>query len=349
MYTQQPKKMLIINILDILRKYTDADHRLSQRDIVELLEKEYGMKADRKAVKRNLMNLIDFGYNIDFSERTRTNAKGEEEVIYTDWYMEREFTDAELRLLIDSLLFSKHIPYSRCKELIEKIEGLSNRYFKSKVKHICNLPVDQPENKQLFLTIEVLDEAIEKGKQVEFLYSYYNTDRTLQPRLDKDGEPYRYLVNPYQMVATNGNYYLICNTDKYNNVSHYRLDRIRDIRICVTPVKPQQKVEGLEHGLNLPKHMAEHIYMFSGKSEVVTLRTDKRMVSELIDWFGSGISFTEEDGDTVCARVTVNAQAMRYWALQYAPYVTVLSPLTLVDEIKADMRKALLNYGELEE
>ncbi len=29
MYSQQPKKMLIMNILDILKKYTDEDHRLS--------------------------------------------------------------------------------------------------------------------------------------------------------------------------------------------------------------------------------------------------------------------------------------------------------------------------------
>ena len=31
----QPKKLLIMNILDILRKYTDADHRISQKDIID--------------------------------------------------------------------------------------------------------------------------------------------------------------------------------------------------------------------------------------------------------------------------------------------------------------------------
>ena len=62
MYTKQPKKMIIINILDILKRYTDENHRLSQREIMDILEREYDMKVDRKAVKRNLMNLIDFGY-----------------------------------------------------------------------------------------------------------------------------------------------------------------------------------------------------------------------------------------------------------------------------------------------
>ncbi len=64
MYTKQPKKMLIMNILDILKKYTDENHRLSQKEIVDILKSEYDMTVDRKAVKRNLMNLIDFGYEI---------------------------------------------------------------------------------------------------------------------------------------------------------------------------------------------------------------------------------------------------------------------------------------------
>ena len=118
MYTKQPKKLLIMNILDILRRYSDADHRLSQKDIIDILQTEYEMVADRKAIKRNLMNLIDFGYNLEFSESVHRNKDGEEEVIYTDWYLERDFSDAELRLIIDSLLFSKHIPYSQCKDCL---------------------------------------------------------------------------------------------------------------------------------------------------------------------------------------------------------------------------------------
>ena len=50
MYAPPPKKMLIINILDILKKYTDENHRLSQKDIIEILNKEYCMKIDRKSV-----------------------------------------------------------------------------------------------------------------------------------------------------------------------------------------------------------------------------------------------------------------------------------------------------------
>ena len=33
MPVKQPKRLLILNILDILRRYTDENHRLSQREI----------------------------------------------------------------------------------------------------------------------------------------------------------------------------------------------------------------------------------------------------------------------------------------------------------------------------
>lgn len=58
MYVKQSKKLLILNILDILWKYTDEDHRLSQKEIGDILKNEYDMKADRKAIRRNLMDRI---------------------------------------------------------------------------------------------------------------------------------------------------------------------------------------------------------------------------------------------------------------------------------------------------
>ena len=61
MYIKQSKKMLIMNILDILKRYTDENHRLSQKEIMDILEREYEMKVERKAIKRNLLNLIEYG------------------------------------------------------------------------------------------------------------------------------------------------------------------------------------------------------------------------------------------------------------------------------------------------
>lgn len=337
------RKKLSFAILDILRQYSDENHKLSQNDIVELLERDYDMKADRKSVKRNITTLLEMGYPIDFKETLRMypNKDGvlEESYILSDFWLDREFTDAELRLLIDSLLFSKHIPYSQCDELITKLEGLSNRYFKSRVRFISTLPETAPKNRELFYTIEILDEAIANGKQVAFTYNEYGTDKKLHPKRQRE-----YIVNPYQMAATNGRYYLIGNYDKYDNLANYRLDRITGIRLLDTPVKPVRQVEGMKNGLYLPKHMAEHLYMFSGESVPVTFRMKKTILNDVIDWFGTEIAFSDETEDEVTARVTVNWSAMRYWAQQYCRFVRILTPTDLADTVRDDLKKALENY-----
>ena len=335
-YATPPKKMLILNILDILRKYSDENHRLSAKDIGERLEREYSQKVDRKAIKRNLMNLIDFGYEIEFSESIRINKSGEEEIITSDWYLVRDFTDAELRLLIDSLLFSKHIPYNQCKELIEKLEGLSNTYFKAKVKHIRTMPEKLSENKALFYTIEILDEAIEKKKRVQFHYiSDYGIDKKPLLHKNQDGKVTTYKVNPYQMAATNGRYYLIC-THKYypEAVSNYRIDRIVDIKLLDDePITPVKEVPALKNGFDLPKHMAENIYMFGGESVWVKFRAKRYIVKDILDWFGYDARFTTENDENIIVDVKVSKQAMLYWSLQYGEHIEVLSPESLRDRV----------------
>lgn len=342
------RKKLSFAILEILRQYTDENHKLSQNDIIELLERDYDMKTDRKSVKRNITSLWEMGYPIDFKETLRMypNKEGEmeESYILSDFYLEREFTDAELRLLIDSLLFSKHIPYSQCKELVGKLEGLSNRYFKSRVKYIATLPETAPKNPELFWTIEVLDEAIAKERQVAFNYNSYGTDKKLHPRLNEDGTVKEYIVNPYQMAVTNGRYYLIGNYNKYDDLANYHLDRIKNIRLLDTPVKPKEQVKGAGKSFSLPKHMAEHLYMFSGESVPVTFRMKKQILNDVIDWFGTEIAFSDETEDEVTARVTVNWYAMRHWALQYCRHVRILAPNDLANQVQRDLAEALDCY-----
>ena len=346
MYTAQPKKLLILNILDILKHRTDIEHRMTQKEIMQILKSEYGMSVDRKAVKRNLMELIAHGFQVEFTEIVRKGKAGEGESICTDYYLEHDFSDAELRLLIDGLLFSRQIPHGQCKSLIGKLEGLSNDYFKSHVRHIRSLPDNQPANSELFFTIEILDEAINKRHQVSFIYNTYDVDKKLHPRRGEGGQEREYLVNPYQMVATNGKYYLIGNYDKYDNVINFRLDRITGIRLLNTPAKPMREVKGLESGLDLPRHMAEHIYMFSGGSIWVAFRAKRYLVNDIIDWFGKEVKFSDINDDEVTVKVKVNEEAMKLWALQYVLHVRILSPQSLAEEIRKNLETALSRYAE---
>ena len=332
MYATANKKMLNMLILDILEEYSDANHRLTQQEIIRLLKANYDMECDRRSVKNNILYLNELlGDVIDMED---------------GYYLaEREFEDAELRMLIDSVLFSKNLTQKQAKDLIEKLRAKGNKYFPAKVTHISNLPeMHHADNKQLMYALDTVNDAIAEKKKISFVYNTYGTDFRLHPR--RDGM--RYVVNPYQMVANNGKFYLIGNYDKYDNVSHYRLDKMTDVQILDEKVKPQKEIRDFKNGFSLPKHMAEHIYMFSGESERVKLLAPATMMDELIDWLGKDFTVRKnDDEDEIEITLNCNVDSMFYWALQYGPYVEILEPIDLRNRIAKAVRDMADKYKEV--
>lgn len=361
-----PKKLVILYILDILQKYTDEEHRLSQKEIQDILKREYEMTVDRKAVKRNLLNLIEYGSNIEYREVSRKDIfrkkdsvsyKGtsdftdkeisEDDLLWTDFYLKQKFTNEELRLLIDSLLFSKHIPYSQAKELIKKLESLSNIYFKSCSQYIYPLPIERTDNKQVFYNIAILDDAIRKKKKVLFEYAEYHTDKKMHLKKREDGSVREYIITPYQMAVQEGKYYLICNYDKYDDISNYRVDRIRNIQIIEEKGKPFETLKWSGHQpMNLNEYMKEHVYMYSSENAFVKFRIVKAMISDVIDLFGKGVNFSEETDTHVSVSVHVNERAAEQFAKNYAPDVVILQPKRLRDKLRDDLKKAWEAYED---
>ena len=348
----RPKKMMNMYILDILKHYTDAEHPMTQKEIQQKLESDYDMVVDRKAVKANLEDFInDDTYDIYCETKTRLtpNAKTgelEKSKVCTGFYYESKFTDSELRLLMDSVLFSKSIPSANKSEILDKLKDLSNKYFKFSAANIQSYEsADREMNKELFYTIEILDEAIKNGLQVKFLYNEYGADKKLHHRLNEDGEVREYIINPYYMVATGGKYYLICNYDKYDDIAHYRLDRISNIEILDTPRKAKNQVEGLV-GLDVARYMNEHIYMFTGKSVRAKFEAPKYLISDILDYFRANVEFKELDEGNVIATVKANETDLRLWAKQYAGQIKITEPTELAQACKQDLLDAIKLYED---
>lgn len=347
---RQAKKLSLFNTLEILKKYTDENHRLTQTELLELLKQDYDMEVDRRTVKSNLMDLIELGYEIESQETTRMirnekTGEVEESTIMSSFYLVRDFSKPELRLLIDSLLFSKHLPYSQCKDLVMKLETLSNKYFRSSMNHICTMPEDKTDNRQVFYNIDILDEAIGKGRKVSFKYLEYGTDKKQHPKLDKNGEERVYVVSPYQMAAKEGKYYLICNYDGYDDVSNYRVDRIADIEILDAKIKPFSKLKWSGgQRFDLAEYMKKHVYMYSSPDSNAIFRIAKPMISDVIDLFGKEVSFFDETDDKVSVRANANETAMLQFAKNYAPDVEILEPAKLREQIKQELKNGLKAY-----
>ncbi len=350
MLQESGKKIIILYILQILRKYTDSGHTMTQQQIAEKLRSEYGLEVNRATVKRNLSDLIEAGYDIQYTEVTRTyvnrkTGEKEENTVYTDLYFEHDFTEPELHMLIDGLLFSRSVPYKQRKQLIDKLGRLSSSYFSRRMNHVHCMSADSPQNPELFHTIDILDEAITDGRQVRITYNHYGTDMKLHPGRNEDGTVKRQTLNPYQMVASEGRYYLICNNDHYSTVSNYRIDRITDIELLDTSAKPKSQVEGLEDGLNLQDYVYQNLNMFSGKAENVEFLIQKKHVSLIIDFFGKHVSFHEQEDGSVSCLLLVSTEAMKHWAVEHANILRVVSPESLVEEIRAELKRANELYG----
>ena len=355
MMPESGKKIIILYILQILRKYTDSSHTLTQQQIAEKLHSEYGLAVNRTTVKRNIEDLVNAGYDIQYTEvvRKRRDPKTgfqEENTVWTDLYYQHDFTEAELHMIIDGLLFSRSVPYRQRRQLIDKLGKLSGSYFNRRMNHVHCMSADSPQNPELFHTIDMLDEAISEGKQVALTYGYYGRDLELHPVQNDDGSERRQVINPYQMVAADGRYYLICNHDRYSNVANYRIDRIMNIELLDSPAKPKNLVEGLENGLNLQEYMYQNLNMFTSPPVDAEFLIPEKYISLVIDFFGKHVSFFDsaEEG-TVSCRLKVSREAMKHWAVEHANIVKAVSPENLVEEIRGELRKACALYDMAKE
>ncbi len=69
------------------------------------------------------------------------------------------------------------------------------------------------------------------------------------------------------------------------------------------------------------------------------------MLSLVIDFFGKHVSFFDREDGMVCCRLKVSTMAMKHWAVEHANMVKVVSPESLVEEIREEIRKAAEMYG----
>ena len=343
------KRMAPLLILEILRAHTDEEQGLKVSRIVELLESDYNVQMERKAVSRILNDLLEIsqipedydwknpmGFSVECSVTPRSTGD-----IRDDWRLCREFEDAEVRLLTDAVLAMRNYPAGR---LLGKLRKLGSPSLQAGSQYVRALTNRHPGTR-LPLNVDALDRAIRTGKKVRFHYAEYGVDKLLHLRCGEDGQPREYTVSPYQLAFRDGHYYLICNHEKYDDIAHYRVDRIRDIQVLTEPAKAYSAVSGTTGWqLNIRQYLDQHIHMYVGQPVVATFRIPERMVSDVIDRFGTEVDFTKAANDTVIVRAEVNRTAMIRYAKTMAPDVRVLSPANLALEIRQELEKALQAY-----
>ena len=323
----EPKKLALIRILQVLEKHSDSEHPIKHDKIVELLENEYGLVVERKAIGRNISLLNEAGFEIE------TTKKG-------SYLAERTFEDSELRLLIDGVLSSGYITAKHSKDLIEKLCSQANKYFRPRVKNIYSVnDWNKTDNISVFYTIEIIDEAIEQGRQVRFEYNKYGIDKELH-------RTSRQTISPYQMILHNQRYYLMGYNEKWKEMRYYRMDRITNIELVNEPQTPLRSIKGFESGIDYKRFSQGMPYMFADEFQTVEFIADGWAIDQIVDWFGKEIYIEERADERFLVRVKASINAMEYWAMQYMNAVKILSPIELRERIKKNVQTANEKYKD---
>ncbi len=327
MESLEPKKLSLIRILQILEHHSDEAHPLKHDEIVKLLETKYGMVVERKIIGRNISFLNEAGFDIV------TTKKG-------SYLAERMFENSELRLLIDGVLSSRYITAKHSKDLIDKLCGLSNKYFRRSIKNIYSVNEwDKSENFELFLNIDLIDEAIESKKRITFRYTRVGIDLKTQTTAF-------HKASPYQMVLHNQRYYLMAYEEKWQDMRFYRLDKIVDLKIRDDAATPLESIAGYENGIDYKDLSTAKPYMYTDKSEFITIRCSNGMIDQIVDWFGTDVKVRSIDESTIEVTVRSSPNGMVYWAMQYGDAAEIVSPPDVRKRIKDTIKMSYDRYWE---
>ena len=322
----ESKKLALLRIWQILKDYSDCDHPMTQEEIARKLDHEYGIVIERKAIGRNISLLKEAGVEI---ESVRAGS----------YLAARDFEDSELHMLIDGVLGSRYITANHSKDLIDRLCSLSNKYFRSSVKHIHSVnDWSKTDNQALFYNIELIDDAIEKGKRIQYDYNKYGADKKLHKSSRQD-------VTPYMMILHNQHYYLMAFSERYRNMVFHRLDRVTNMLVSDEKATPIEKVPGYERGIDFRALSSSMPYMYTDKPEHIDFIADAGITDQIIDWFGNDVRISKtEDENKVKVGVRASPTAMEYWALQYLNHVEIVSPQSLRERLKSALEKGAEKY-----
>ena len=154
------------------------------------------------------------------------------------------------------------------------------------------------ENREIILTLEEIGSAIAEGTQVTFHYSNCGIDGEPNIRRDSNGKEKQYTVNPYQIISKNGHSYLICNLPEYYDLTHFRIDRIKDCCKTDVPSRLLRMLKGFETGIRLSEYIKSHPNLWSGVPTHITFQCKQYMMNDVADSFGTDIHIEELPDDT---------------------------------------------------
>ena len=312
-------------ILNILKKYTDADHLNSIAEIKRKVKEIYDVDIDPRTIRRNI-NLLKYKLNDDITTREE-NGKG----YYIDKDPNTDFEAGEIRAIIDTFSYSNYIVPSVAEGIIEKCKNLQNIYENEKLKDYKIYALDtKTQNQEVIKNIEDISQSIINKNKIKFEYWKYSLSNKLERQIVSTPT-----VSPYAIVYNKQEFYLIGIKDGQEDFYHYRLDRIKNVEQLEDKVKPKKEKEIKDFAVST-------VEMFGGKTENITAICDNLLLDEVIERFGKDIIISTVNEKQFKITVNVNELGFKFWAMRNLDLVKIIAP----DNLKIEMNNIITNAYE---
>lgn len=257
-----------LQILEVLRMWSDENHTLSQQDIIDwhyaYCYEKHGFtdKPDRRTMSKLIKNLIleldPYEYSDDNKDDYRLLYEGfdkdllkksledDDDAKITDLSLAHAFSNGEMDQLIEAVCFSDMLTGEEKTRLVKRIFATASEYYRSPFwdkadqKILFNPDVLQGRLSKKFGGRSVADnnsivqKAISGRNVISFKFNHYTEDGSLEPNKKMDSDEDRiYTLRPYHLVVYHDNYYCLGFHEDSNNIYHYRVDLMSDIELVV--------------------------------------------------------------------------------------------------------------------
>ena len=319
------QKAKILYLMRFLLENTDEEHPAGITEIADALKRN-GICAERKSLYDDIALLRDFGLDVIMVKEGR----------HTGYFIgSRDFQDAELKYLADSVESSNFITRNKTKQLISKIAGLTSVYKGAQLErqvHVRNRVKNMEES--VYINVDRIFTAINEDRKIRFRYFEY--DIMLNRTLKRNGECYE--VSPFAMVFVDQNYYLIAYD---SGIRHYRVDRMTQITLT------GRKREGAEeyNKIDLSTYTSKVFHMFNGEERSVRIRFQNHLIGSVVDRFGTDIPVVREEDGWFSTTLNVAVSPQFYaWLYGFGEEAEILSPEEVRTGMKDMTRRVLERY-----
>lgn len=321
-------KPRILYLLRILEQYTDEEHPLTTKQLIEMLNEKYGISTYRTTIAKDVAALQEFGVDIVVIHSTQCKY----------FIGSRQFELPELKLLIDAVESSKFITSKKSDALIKKIHMLTSNGQVKKLKR--NNYVSgriKPNNEQIYYIVDTINDAINERKQISF--SYYEYTGLKEKVLRNKGEIYT--ISPYHLVWNDDYYYVVGYSEKREKIVTFRVDRIAsqpDILSADAVPVPED--------FDIAEFTKQVFHMYDGEEVLVDLRCDNGLMKTMVDRFGEDITTLAYDENSFKITVRVSESPTFFgWIFGFGGKVQILAPESVKEQYRQMIVQASENIG----